>query len=356
WEAMLIPMYLLIGVWGYSRRVYAAVKFFIYTLSASLLMLAGIVTLYFIGGRTFDLTELTQVGLPYNIQFWLFLAFFISFAVKVPIFPFHTWLPDAHTEAPTAGSVILAGVLLKMGAYGFLRFSIPLFPDASVRFAPWLAVLGVVGIVYGGVVSIVQKDIKRLVAYSSVSHLGFVVLGIAALNVIGTSGSVFQMLNHGLSTGMLFLMIGMLYQRAHTREIKDFGGVNQVMPVFGGMFLIATLASLGLPGLSGFIGEFLILNGSFDAFRVLTIIGTSGVVLAAIYLLWAYERVFTGPAKVSGRAWRDMSIREIGIVAPIVVLMIGIGFYPKPFLDRIQPSVDVMLKQVSEPIEKLAQR
>ncbi len=347
WEGMLIPMYFLIGMWGYGRRVYAAVKFFLYTLAGSLLMLAGIVALYFIGGRTFDLTELFRANIAFNPQMWLFAAFFVSFAIKVPIFPLHTWLPDAHTEAPTAGSVVLAGVLLKMGAYGFLRFSIPLFPDASRRFAPWLALLGVIGIVYGGVVSIVQKDLKRLIAYSSVSHMGFVVLGIAALTASATSGSVLQMLSHGLVTGLLFLLVGMLYERAHTREIADLKGINRMMPVFGGVFLFASLASLGLPGLSGFVGEFLILNGTFDVYRGLAIAGTTGVVLAAVYLLWAYERVFTGPAKVpeSQRrsVWRDMSVREIVVVAPLIALILFIGLYPKPFLTRIEPSVVRML-------------
>jgi len=358
WEAMLIPMYFLIGMWGYGRRVYAAVKFFLYTLVGSLLMLAGIVALYFIGGRTFDLTELTRAEIGFNPQMWLFAAFFASFAIKVPIFPLHTWLPDAHTEAPTAGSVVLAGVLLKMGAYGFLRFSIPLFPDASRGFAPWLALLGVIGIVYGGAVSIVQKDLKRLIAYSSVSHLGFVVLGIGALTTSATSGSVLQMVSHGLSTGLLFLLVGMLYERAHTREIADLGGINRLMPVFGGVFLFASLASLGLPGLSGFVGEFLILNGTFDVYRGLAIVGTTGVVLAAVYLLWVYERVFTGPAKIpeSQRRsiWRDMSVREIIVVAPLVALILFIGLYPKPLLARIEPSVVRMLDTAGGVVEVAA--
>ncbi|MEO7804142.1 MAG: NADH-quinone oxidoreductase subunit M [Actinomycetota bacterium] len=350
WEGMLIPMYFLIGIWGAERRIYAAVKFFLYTLLGSLLMLGGVVALYFIGGRTFDMTQLAAAGLPLGAQFWLFGAFFASFAVKIPIFPFHTWLPDAHTEAPTAGSVLLAGVLLKMGAYGFLRLSIPLFPDAAVRFAPWLAVLGVIGIIYGGAVSVVQRDLKRLVAYSSVSHLGFVVLGIAALNLTAASGSVLQMLNHGLSTGALFLMIGMLYERAHTRQISDLAGVSKAMPVFAGLFLIASLSSLGLPGLNGFVGEFLILNGAFDVFRGLAIAGTLGVLLAAIYLLWAYERVFTGEPKLphGNRAsvWRDISMRELVVVVPLLVMIVWIGLFPEPFLSRIEPSVARMLESV----------
>lgn len=351
WEGMLIPMYFLIGIWGYERRVYAAVKFFIYTLAGSFLMLGAIAVLYFIGGRTFDLTELYNAGVPVGTQYWLFLGFFASFAIKVPIFPFHTWLPDAHTEAPTAGSVLLAGVLLKMGAYGFLRLSIPLFPDAGVRFAGWLAVLGVIGIIYGGVVSIVQRDLKRLVAYSSVSHLGFVVLGIGTLTVMGTTGSVLQMLNHGLSTGALFLLVGMLYERAHTRKIEDMSGVNRLMPVFGGIFLFVALSSLGLPGLNGFVGEFLILNGAFQPLTVLAVVGVFGILLSAIYLLWAYERVFTGeervPQGVRRSIWRDVRGREIALIAPILAMILLIGVYPKPFLERIEPSVERVIQSVS---------
>ncbi|HLF69832.1 MAG TPA: NADH-quinone oxidoreductase subunit M, partial [Actinomycetota bacterium] len=358
WEGMLIPMYLLIGIWGYQRRVYAAVKFFLYTLTGSLLMLVGIVSLYFLGPHTFDLTKLAQVHFAHSAQLWLFAAFFASFAIKIPIFPFHTWLPDAHTEAPTAGSVLLAGVLLKMGAYGFLRFSFPLFPEAVARFAPVMVVLGVIGIVYGGLVSIVQRDIKRLVAYSSVSHLGFVVLGIGVLNQIATSGSVLQMINHGLTTGALFLLIGMLYQRAHTRQISELGGVNRLMPVFGGLFLITSLASLGLPGLNGFVGEFLILNGSFTYSRPIAVIATSGVVLAAIYLLWAYERVFTGPANLPHQErksiWSDVSLREVLVVAPLVVMSFVIGIFPRPFLERIEPSVARLIDNVHQPTLRLA--
>ncbi|MCA1840655.1 MAG: NuoM family protein [Actinomycetota bacterium] len=361
WEGMLIPMYFMIGVWGYARRVSAAVKFFLYTLAGSLLMLVGIATLYFLSTpHTFDLTVLMTSNIARGAQAWLFAAFFISFAIKVPIFPLHTWLPDAHTEAPTAGSVILAGVLLKMGAYGFLRFSLPLFPKAALSFAPWLALLGVIGIVYGGAVSIVQKDLKRLVAYSSVSHLGFVVLGISAMNTIATSGSVLQMLNHGLSTGVLFLMIGMLYQRGHTREIEDLSGLNSLMPIFGGMFLLATLSSLGLPGLNGFVGEFLILSGSFDTARVITMIATSGVILAAVYLLWAYERVFMGQVKAPhaerSRIWRDLSWREMVIVVPALLLIVAIGIYPKPFLSRIEPSVDRLVSTIHRLPQGLAER
>lgn len=360
WEGMLIPMYVLIGVWGYQRRVYAAVKFFLYTLAGSLLMLAGIIALYFLGNRTFDLEKLIALEIPLDSQMWLFGAFFASFAIKVPIFPFHTWLPDAHTEAPTAGSVLLAGVLLKMGVYGFLRFSIPLFPDAGAEFADWLALLGVIGIVYGGVVSVVQRDIKRLVAYSSVSHLGFVILGIATLTVVGTSGSVLQMVNHGLSTGGLFLLVGMLYERAHTRSIADFGGLSKVMPVYAGIFLFVCLSSLGLPGLNGFVGEFLILSGSYPISRVLTVVGAFGIVLAAIYLLWAYERVFTGAERLPHggrrRLWRDMSKRELALIAPVLALIVVIGVYPRPFLERIEPSVEKLIQTANQPEARLAAR
>lgn len=351
WEGMLVPMYFLIGVWGYERRVYAAVKFFLYTLAGSLLMLVGILALYFLAGRTFDLESLIGSELTRTAQFWLFAAFFASFAIKVPIFPFHTWLPDAHTEAPTAGSVLLAGVLLKMGAYGFLRFSIPLFPDASAELAVWLALLGVVGIVYGGVVSAVQRDIKRLVAYSSVSHLGFVVLGIAALGTLSTSGSVLQMVNHGLSTGALFLLVGMLYERAHTRQISEFSGLASLMPLYAGTFLLVALSSLGLPGLNGFVGEAMILIGSFPVFRLLAVVGVLGVILAAIYLLWAYERAFTGPTKVPHaerkRIWRDLTLREAVVLAPVVAMIVWIGVFPQPFLKRIEPSVERLVSQVS---------
>ena len=347
WEAMLVPMYFLIGIWGYDRRRYAAVKFFVYTLAGSLVMLVGILFLYHAGGHTFDLAKLYRVHLAKSTQDWLFWAFFASFAVKVPIFPLHTWLPDAHTEAPTAGSVMLAGVLLKMGAYGFLRFSIPLFPDAAHRYAPILATLGVIGILYGGIVAIVQKDLKRLVAYSSISHLGFVILGIAALTPLSATGSVFVMVSHGLATGALFLLVGMLYDRAHTRQIADFGGVSNVMPVYGGLFLIACLTSLGLPGLSGFVGEFLVLNGSFPVDRVLAILGTGGVLLSAIYLLWAYERVFTGAKKVPHAdrpsLWKDLSVRELCAVVPLLVVALVIGIYPSPILSRIEPSVRVAI-------------
>ena len=343
WEAMLVPMFFLIGIWGYDRRHYAAVKFFLYTLVGSLVMLVGILYLYSAGGHTFDLATIAKVRLPRSTQAWLFWGFFASFAIKVPIFPLHTWLPDAHTEAPTAGSVLLAGVLLKMGAYGFLRFSIPLFPDAAHRYAPVLGLLGVIGILYGAAIAIVQKDMKRLVAYSSVSHLGFVVLGIAALTPLAATGSVLQMVNHGLSTGALFLLVGMLYDRAHTRQISDFSGVASVLPVYSGLFLFICLGSLGLPGLNGFVGEFMILNGSFPVLRVLTILATGGVVLGAIYLLWLYQRVFHGPERLPHperrSLWRDLSFRELAAVVPLLIMTVVIGVYPHPFTSRIEPSV-----------------
>ncbi|MFQ5947536.1 MAG: NADH-quinone oxidoreductase subunit M [Acidimicrobiia bacterium] len=352
WEVMLVPMYFIIGVWGGERRIYAAVKFFLYTALGSALMLAGILALAFIGGDqlgspTFDFTELLGVDITRGAQFWLFAAFGLSFAIKVPIFPFHTWLPDAHVEAPTAGSVILAGVLLKLGAYGFIRFNLNLFPEASVDLVPVLAVLGVIGILYGAVVAIVQPDVKRLVAFSSVSHLGFVVLGIFALTSQGLQGGVIQMVNHGLTTGALFLLVGMIYDRRHTREIAAFGGIAKVMPVFAGAFLFIALASIGLPGLNGFVGEFLVLLGSYLTLPVYAILAGFGVVLAAVYLLWAYQRVFTGPiTKPENEALRDVGAREVAILAPIVALVLFLGIYPKPALERIEPSVDQILARI----------
>lgn len=283
-----------------------------------------------------------------SAQLWLFAGFAIAFAIKVPLFPFHTWLPDAHTEAPTAGSVILAGVLLKMGTYGLIRFNMTLFPEATVDYAFWMALLGVIGIVYGAAVAIVQPDIKRLVAYSSVSHMGFIVLGMFALTSQGLGGSVFLMISHGLTTGALFLLIGMIYDRTHTRQISDYGGLAKVMPVYAGIFLFAAFASAGLPGLSGFIGEIAILVGSYLSFPVLAIVAGSGVILAAIYLLWAYERVFTGPVtnpKLEGL--KDLGLREVGIMVPLVVLIVALGVYPKPVMERIEPSTDVILGRIA---------
>jgi NADH-quinone oxidoreductase subunit M len=352
WEAMLVPMYFIIGIWGGERRVHAAIKFFLYTALGSALMLSGIIFLGLAGGQggpTFDFVELLGADLSRTTQFWLFAAFGISFAIKVPVFPFHTWLPDAHVEAPTAGSVILAGVLLKLGAYGLLRFNLTLFPEAAVELVPVLAVLAVIGIVYGAIVAIVQTDIKRLVAYSSVSHLGFVVLGIFALTSHGLQGSVLQMVNHGLTTGALFLLVGMIYERRHTREISQFGGLATVMPRYAAAFLFVAFASIGLPGLNGFVGEFFILIGAYLSLPVYAIVGASGVVLAAVYLLWAYQRMFTGPVLIEeNRALKDIGFREVAILAPLLALILFLGIYPKPALDRIEPSVERVLERIEQ--------
>ncbi|MDX1690790.1 MAG: NADH-quinone oxidoreductase subunit M [Acidimicrobiia bacterium] len=352
WEAMLVPMYFIIGIWGGTRRVYAAVKFFLYTALGSALMFAGILWLAVsasdqLGGPTFDFTELLGVEIARTTQFWLFAGFALSFGIKVPLFPFHTWLPDAHVEAPTAGSVILAGVLLKLGAYGLVRFNLTLFPEATVELVPVLAVLSVIGIIYGAVVAIVQSDIKRLVAYSSVSHLGFVVLGIFALTTQGLQGGVIQMVNHGLTTGVLFILVGMIYERRHTREIGDFGGLARVMPLFAGAFLFTAFASIGLPGLNGFVGEFLVLMGSYLTLPVYAIIASFGVILAAVYLLWAYQRMFTGPITVKeNEGLADVGFREAAILLPMVALIVFLGVYPKPALERIEPSVQGIIDRI----------
>jgi NADH-quinone oxidoreductase subunit M len=362
WEAMLIPMYLLIGVWGGQRRIYAAVKFFLYTMVGSVLMLIAILFVYFMhhkltGEYTFDLLRLYNTSISLKAQLWLFSAFALAFAIKVPLFPFHTWLPDAHVEAPTAGSVILAGVLLKMGTYGFVRFCLPLFPNASITFIPWISLLAVIGIVYGALVSMVQPDIKKLVAYSSVSHLGFVMLGLFAMNLQGMSGGMIQMINHGLSTGALFLIVGMIYERRHTRMIDDFGGLSKVIPMFSAFFLVVTLSSIGLPGLNGFIGEFLVLVGSFKANFTGTftpnilfpIFATSGVVLSAIYMLWMFQRVMQGPIKHDeNKSLLDLTPREIAILVPIIILIIWIGVYPKPFLGTMDVSLQDLMNFVQE--------
>jgi NADH-quinone oxidoreductase subunit M len=338
-------MYFLIGYWGYERRIYASIKFFLYTFLGGVLMFVGIITLAFqarsqLGHLTFNYLELQQVHLDLEIQRWLFVAFFAAFAIKVPLFPMHTWLPDAHTEAPTAGSVLLAAVLLKMGTYGFLRYSIPLFPDAARGAVPYVVTLALIGIVYGAIVSAMQRDLKRLVAYSSVSHLGFVVLGIFVFTVTGMQGASLQMVNHGLSTGALFLLVGMLYDRRHTRQIEDFGGLAAVTPVYAGLFLIVALSSLGLPGLNGFVGEFLVLFGSFARNRVWAIVAVIGVIFAALYLLWAYQRVFHGPVTdPANRSVRDASPRELVAIAPIIALIVLIGVFPRPVLDRMEPSL-----------------
>jgi len=341
WEVMLVPMYFLIGIWGSARRLYAAIKFFLYTLVGSVVMLLGILALYFHSQKlpgleqsgTFDVTRWYAMGIPEGLQFWVFLAFFLGFAIKVPMFPFHTWLPDAHVEAPTAGSVILAGVLLKMGTYGFVRFSLPLLPQATLEAVPWMVTLSIVSIVYAALVTLVQKDMKKLIAYSSVSHLGFCMLGMFALNPLGLEGSVLQMVNHGLSTGGLFLIVGLLYERRHTKAIADFGGLAHVMPVYATFTLILFLASLGLPLLNGFIGEFMILQGAYSANRVWAYWAVSGVVLGAAYLLWLYQRVFWGEVThEENKHLEDLNARELATLVPLVVLCFWIGIYPKPFL------------------------
>ena len=361
WEAMLIPMYFIIGVWGHERRIYAAVKFIIYTMFGSLLMLVGIIWLGYYagtlpGGRfTTNLVTLYQIGpaVPISIQVWMFLAFTLSFAIKVPLFPLHTWLPDAHTEAPMAGSVLLAGVLLKMGTYGFLRFSLPLFPQASFEFLPLLAILAIIGIVYGALVSMVQKDMKKLVAYSSVAHLGFVVLGIFAITVESIQGSVIQMVNHGLTTGMLFLLVGMLYDRRHSRLISDFGGIARVVPILSTFFMIAMLGSIGLPGLNGFVGEFLILLGSFKSeflgSSAYAIVATSGVILAAVYLLWMYQRVFFATVdKPENEKLVDLHSHEIAVLAVIVIFVVWIGVHPNTFLSKSEPAVKALVDTLTK--------
>ncbi len=351
-EAILIPMYFIIGIWGSERRIYAAVKFFLYTAFGSALMLAAIIALVVghaqqFGVSSFALPDLMNVALSPVTGRWLFAAFALAFAIKVPLFPLHTWLPDAHTEAPTAGSILLAGVLLKLGTYGLLRFNLSLFPEASVDAVWIMGILAVIGIVYGAVVAIVQPDLKRLVAYSSVSHLGFIVLGTFALTAGSLQGAVIQNVNHGLTTGALFLLVGMLYERRHTKQISEFGGLQKVMPIYAGFFLFMSFASIGLPGLNGFVGEFLVLIGSYARLPVLAIIAASGVILAAIYLLWAYERVFTGvPEKEENKSLSDLSVREVALLTPIAVLVLVIGLYPRVLLDKIGPSTDAVLDHV----------
>ncbi|MCP4255168.1 MAG: NADH-quinone oxidoreductase subunit M [Candidatus Scalindua sp.] len=354
WELMLIPMYLLIGVWGGPRRIYAAVKFFVYTMAGSVLMLVAILVLYFkyysvTGEYTFDLLKIYNLDIPLGAQFWLFLAFFFAFAIKVPMFPFHTWLPDAHVEAPTAGSVILAGVLLKMGTYGFVRFSLPLFPYASHQFVPLIAWLAIAGIIYGALVALVQEDLKKLVAYSSVSHLGFVMLGIFAFNIQGLEGGILQMINHGLSTGALFLIVGMLYERRHTRLIADYGGLTKKMPILAIFFLVMTLSSIGLPGLNGFVGEFLVLVGTFKANKVYAVFAATGVILSACYMLWMFQRVmFNKMTNPENKKLKDINKREWALLLPITILVFWIGIYPKPIISRMDTSVNHLLTQVDK--------
>ncbi|HEX3183586.1 MAG TPA: NADH-quinone oxidoreductase subunit M [Pyrinomonadaceae bacterium] len=347
-EASLVPMFFLIGIWGGERRIYAAIKFFIYTAVGSLLMLVAIIALYFIY-HTFDypllLQAMQRTPLPGNTASWLFLAFAIAFCIKVPLWPFHTWLPDAHTEAPTAGSVILAGVLLKMGTYGLMRFNLPLFPEAARDWAPLLIVLAVIGIIYGALVAMVQPDVKRLVAYSSVSHMGFVVLGIFSFTELGMQGALYQMLNHGVSTGALFLFVGFIYERRHTRQISEFGGLATPMPWYATLFVIASLSSIGLPFLNGFVGEFLILTGMWTSSAVThtwiaTMFAGTGVIWAAVYMLWMLQRVLFGETTNPENArLRDLNRRELGLILPLMLLMLFMGVYPRPFLDRSKAAV-----------------
>ncbi|NQU05236.1 MAG: NADH-quinone oxidoreductase subunit M [Calditrichaeota bacterium] len=351
WEAMLIPMYLLIGVWGGQNRVYAAVKFILYTMVGSLLMLVGIIWLYFNGvpgEHTFDLVKIFQhADISLKAQAYLFGAFALAFAIKVPMFPFHTWLPDAHTEAPTAGSIILAGVLLKMGTYGFIRFCIPLFPAAAQEYASLISILAIIGIIYGALVSMMQTDMKKLVAYSSVSHLGFVMLGLFAFNMQGLQGGVIQMVNHGLSTGALFFLVGVIYERRHTRAISEYGGIAKVMPVYATFFMIVALSSIGLPGLNGFVGEFLILVGAFKAKAVFGVLATSGVILAAVYLLWMYQRVFFGEVvNEVNKKLTDLTFTEKAILTLLLIFIVWIGVHPTTFLSISENSVRMVLARL----------
>ena len=357
WEVMLVPMYFIIGVWGGPRKLYAAIKFFLYTLAGSVLMLLGILTLYFryhadTGNYSFNLIDLmAHAGQwPKELQIWVFIAFAIGFAIKVPMFPFHTWLPDAHVEAPTAGSVILAGVLLKMGTYGFIRFSLPLLPQASAdpRVVQVMVYLSIVAIIYGALVSLMQKDMKKLIAYSSVSHLGFCTLGIFALNPHGLSGSIIQQINHGISTGALFLIVGLIYERRHTREIKEFGGLSNVMPIYATLFMIVMLSSIGLPLLNGFIGEFTILQGAFEANWHWAAWAVAGIVLGAAYMLWLYQRTMFGKCdNPKNQVLKDLNLREIMTLVPLVIWAFWIGLYPKPFFNVIEKPVNAIISQVN---------
>jgi NADH-quinone oxidoreductase subunit M len=354
WEVMLVPMYFLIGIWGGKRRVYAAIKFVLFTMVGSLLMLVALLVLYFqyhtiFGEYTFDLLKITGMPLTREMQMWLFAAFGLAFIIKVPMWPFHTWLPDAHVEAPTAGSVILAGVLLKMGTYGFLRFCLPIFPVATFEFMPLISVLAVIGIIYGALVAMVQKDIKSLVAFSSVSHMGFIMLGMMALNLQGLEGAIIQMINHGISTGALFILVGMIYERRHTRLISEYGGLAGRLPVYSTFFMIVLLSSIGVPGTNGFVGEFTILLGTWSYNKVYAILGATGVIFAACYMLWMYQRVFYG--KVTNPANEkliDLTLREKITLVPLVIMIFWIGIYPKPFFKIMEPSVKTVIAQVEK--------
>lgn len=352
-EIVLVPMYFLIGGWGHGNRIYASLKFFLYTMAGSALMLVGLVSVAFLTAResgndlTFNVVELAEAqALSDTAQTLIFLAFALGFAVKVPLFPLHTWLPDAHTEAPTAGSIILAGVMLKLGTYGYIRFGLYLFPQASFDLAWIFLTLGTIGIVYGAVVATMQKDLKRLVAYSSVAHMGFIVIGIFAFNTQSLSGSVIQMVNHGISTGALFMLVGWIYERRHTRQIAELGGLQKSAPFFAGVFTVVMLSSVGLPGLNGFVGEFLILLGGFQSARWWTVVAVTGVILAALYLLWAYQRVFHGPAEGDNATMPELRLSEFLSIAPLLALIVFLGVYPKPMLERIEPSVDALIEHI----------
>ena len=354
WEVMLVPMYFLIGVWGGPRKLYAAIKFFLYTLAGSVLMLIGILAIYFYqhdstGVYSFDILAFQKLGFPTNLQYWVFLAFFVGFAIKVPMFPFHTWLPDAHVEAPTAGSVILAGVLLKMGTYGFVRFSLPMFPWATMHFLKPMLILSLIGIIYGALVALMQKDMKSLVAYSSVSHLGFVMMGVFAATPLSLQGGVLQMINHGISTGALFLIVGILYERRHTRLISEYGGISHIMPVYAAVFLVMTLSSIGMPGLNGFIGEFFILGGTFAApgLWIYAALAVIGIVLGAAYMLWLYQRVMFGKFEnPANKALLDLSMREVATFVPLIILAFWIGIYPSYFTKFLDQPVNAIVERV----------
>jgi NADH-quinone oxidoreductase subunit M len=360
WEAMLIPMYFIIGVWGGPKKIYAAIKFILFTMFGSLLMLVALIYLFFMyynfsGEYSFDMLKMYDMPIPMRAQIYIFLAFALAFAIKVPIWPFHTWLPDAHVEAPTAGSVILAGVLLKMGTYGFVRICLPMFPEATLKFIPLISILAIIGIIYGALVAMVQRDVKSLVAFSSVSHLGFVMLGMMALNTQGLEGSVIQMINHGISTGGLFLIVGMIYERRHTRMIADFGGLSKSMPTWSAFFMIVGLSSIGLPLTNGFVGEFLILLGTFHSNQVYAILAASGVILAACYMLWMLQRVIFGKlTNPANEKVKDLDAREKLVLIPLVIVIFWIGIYPRPFLVRMEPAVTNILKIVNEARQGIA--